>query len=65
MKTLQEELEIKKAEVTNESQEVAALLEIITEKKGIAESSAKDASIKKKQLDIDTVEIDKQQKEAD
>lgn len=44
-------------EVTNESNEVAALLEIINSKKVIAEKATSEATVKKKQLDIDSVEI--------
>lgn len=45
--------------MTNESNEVAALLEIINSKKAIAEKATSEAIEKKKQLDIDSVEINR------
>jgi hypothetical protein len=48
VKTLQEELEIKKVEVMNESKEVEELLKIINAKKEIATKDNEEATIKKK-----------------
>ena len=50
-------MEIKKVEVLNESKEVEELLKIINAKKEIATRDNEEATIKKKQLEKDSVEI--------
>lgn len=62
---LQKDLEIKQGEVNTESNEVQELLKQINEKKTIAERETASATEKKKKLDIDSIEINKSQKEAD
>ena len=65
VEVLQAELEVKQTEVNAEKTEVETLLEEIREKSQTASKHQVAATQKKGQLDIDNVQIEKQQKEAD
>lgn len=65
VKELQQELVIKQTEVNAEKKEVEELLSEIKTKTDIAKTAETEAKDKKAQLDIDNVEIARQQKEAD
>jgi dynein heavy chain len=57
---LQKELEVKQVEVNREKSDVEALLAEIKEKSDLAGKKQIEANEKKKQLDIDSVQISEQ-----
>lgn len=65
IEALQKEITIEKTKVDAEKVDVEALIKVIEEKKIIVEEKAEGAKQKKEKLDIDTIEIQQKQEEAD